>query len=390
MRWIKFLLVVWLTVFFNFGFAQQSGKFRFTIGMGTSESNKFPVYYFEPSRRIQKNVILGARFELHNVPNVEELFSYTFASHYYFPSTYIMNKSVRFFAGLGFGCYSAANRATVISYTANGPLHTYVEGVDGVRGGFYPRVGLEFNRFAFSFEYNFIYRREVRTNYFLYSSTGLQTWSTPYVFNTANYASFKLSYYLGARTNDDFKKVEYDGQNFRKLRLGFGLGYADLHASDGQSTKGAIVLYAEPSYRIRNEMAIGIRLELVGSSTYKVSSQGITGQYYFSNRNFRPFAGVGLSLFQSRFSDSNYVTYLKYYSSDEQMAIGIYPRIGFDAGHFSCTIDWNFVSPAPATINNFDILNGINNQSYRGFVNGSYLSIKGGVFIGGGRKKVRL
>jgi hypothetical protein len=137
-------------------------------------------------------------------------------------------------------------------------------------------------------------------------------------------------------------------------------------------------------------MAIGIRLELVGSSTYKVSSQGITGQYYFSNRNFCPFAGVGLSLFQSRFSDSNYVTYLKYYSSDEQMAIGIYPRIGFDAGHFSCTIDWNFVSPAPATINNFDILNGINNQSYRGFVNGSYLSIKGGVFIGGGRKKIRL
>jgi hypothetical protein len=358
--------------------------------MGTSESNKFPVYYFEPSRRIQKNVILGARFELHNVPNVEELFSYTFASHYYFPSTHIMNESVRFFAGLGFGCYSAANRATVISYTANGPLHTYVEGVDGVRGGFYPPVGLEFNRFAFSFEYNFIYRREVRTNYFLYSSTGLRTWSTPYVFNTDNYASFKLSYYLGARTDEDFKKIEYDGQNFRKLRLGLGLGYADLHTSDGQSTKGAIVLYAEPFYRIRNEMAIGIRLELVGSSTYKVSSQGITGQYYFSNRNFRPFAGVGLSLFQSRFSDSNYVTYLKYYSSDEQMAIGIYPRIGFDAGHFSCTIDWNFVSPAPATINNFDILNGINNQSYRGFVNGSYLSIKGGVFIGGGRKKVRL
>ncbi|MCX8492580.1 MAG: hypothetical protein ORN54_16095 [Cyclobacteriaceae bacterium] len=43
------------------------------------------------------------------------------------------------------------------------------------------------------------------------------------------------------------------------------------------------------------------------------------------------------------------------------MAIGIYPRVGFDVGHFSCTIDWNFVSPARATINNVDILNGINN-----------------------------
>ena len=37
---------------------------------------------------------------------------------------------------------------------------------------------------------------------------------------------------------------------------------------------------------------------------------------------------------------------------------------------------------------NFDILNGINNQSYEGYINSSYLSIKGGVFIGGGRKKI--
>ncbi|MFM7428327.1 MAG: hypothetical protein ACKO1F_00325 [Flammeovirgaceae bacterium] len=41
------------------------------------------------------------RFELHNVPGVEELLSYSLAGHYYFSPARIMNIPVRFFAGSG-------------------------------------------------------------------------------------------------------------------------------------------------------------------------------------------------------------------------------------------------------------------------------------------------
>lgn len=369
------------------GLAQDYHKFRFNVGVGTTAQSNFSVYCFEPSLRIHKKIILGVRFELHNIPDDEQRLSYTLTGQYYFPATHVMGKKLQFFAGLGAGIYSVANRSIVISYSPSGQLHTYREGIDGSRGGFYPRLGFEINRLTFAFEYNLIYRREVSTSYFLYGSSGLQTWSTPYVFNSANYAAFKIGYFFGGGVNKNPKIVKYDGRNFHKIRLGLVLGYADLHTNDGRSPTDAVVLYAEPSYRIRNDIAIGFRLELISNSTYKATSQGFTGQYYFSNRNFRPFAGVGLSLFQSRFSESDYSTYYKYYSSNEQVAIGIYPRIGFDAGHFSCTIDWNFISPARATINNQYILTGVN-QSYEGQINSSYLSIKGGVFIGGGRKKI--
>ncbi|MFM7431127.1 MAG: hypothetical protein ACKO1F_14685 [Flammeovirgaceae bacterium] len=100
-------LKIWLAIAFvsicKPVLAQELGKFRFTAGVGVSEGNKFSVYYFEPSRRIQKNIFLGARFELLNVPGVEELLSYSLAGHYYFPLTHVMNRPVRFFAGLGFG-----------------------------------------------------------------------------------------------------------------------------------------------------------------------------------------------------------------------------------------------------------------------------------------------
>jgi hypothetical protein len=297
-----------------------------------------------------------------------------------------MNKKLRFFAGVGLGIFSAINKDTVISATPNGVLFQYKEGIAGARGGFYPRIGFELNRFTFTFEYNLIYRREIRTTYFLRSATGLQTWSTPLALNSDNYASFKIGYFFGGGKKAHVKIVEFDKQNFRKIRVGFGLGYADSRTNNGYSTTDAVVLYVEPSYRIRNHISLGVRIERLVNSSFQVNSYGVNGQYYFSNRNFRPFAGVGLSVFRPSFHVRNFPTpYNKYYSSNEKPALGFYPRAGFDAGHFTLTIDWNWIASASATINNFDILNGIN-QSYSGQIDTNYLSIKAGLFIGGGRK----
>jgi hypothetical protein len=384
----RFWLILLSLFISNAGLAQEYHKFRFGAGFGGTEQRNLSIWYAEPSLYINDKISLGLRLESYLRPNVEQCFSYTLSSQFYFANKILMNKKLRFFAGVGLGIFSAINKDTIISATPNGVLFQYKEGIAGARGGFYPRIGFELNRFTFTFEYNLIYRREIRTTYFLRSATGLQTWSTPLALNSDNYASFKIGYFFGGGKKAHVKIVEFDKQNFRKIRVGFGLGYADSRTNNGYSTTGAVVLYVEPSYRIRNHISLGVRIERLVNSSFQVNSYGVNGQYYFSNRNFRTFAGVGLSVFRSSFYVRNFPSpYFEYYSSGENPTLGIYPRAGFDAGHFTLTIDWNLIGSAGATINNFDILNGIN-QTYSSQIETNYLSIKAGVFIGGGRKVV--
>lgn len=370
------------------GHAQEYHRFRFGIGFGNSDFNGISVRYFEPSYQIGKNIALGLQFESRIKPHIEECISYTLNGQYYFTDKYVMRNKPRFFVGLGFGIFSAANRDTAIRVTSNGVLYSFKQGVDGARAGFYPRVGFELNRFTFTLEYNFIYRQHIHTTYFLQTPTQLQTWVTPYTYVSDNYSSFKIGYFFGGGQKKQTQIVEYDKQNFKKIRLGFGLGYAGLHRDNGTSVFDGLILFIEPSYRLRNNILIGARLEEGINSTYDIKSFGFLGQYYFSNRKLRPFAGFGLSLFHSSFSINNYLNaYNNYYSSDEETVLGFYPRIGIDIGHLSITMDWNIAASAKVTINNLDILNG-SSQSYIGYINNNYLSIKAGMFIGGGRKKI--
>ncbi len=162
-------------------------------------------------------------------------------------------------------------------------------------------------------------------------------------------------------------------QEFRKLRGSIAFG-----ASDG------FIACLEPGYRISDKILAGIRIEgKAFFATKETGSYGINGQYYISNKNFRPFVGLGLSLYHTGIVGDGFYGYS---SRNEETVMGFYPRTGFDLGHFSLTIDWNVVANAKATIDPPISQGG---SSYTGYINGNYLSVKVGFFIGGGRKKLK-
>ena len=88
-----------------------------------------------------------------------------------------------------------------------------------------------------------------------------------------------------------------------------------------------------------------------------------TGDYYFSNKNFRPFLGAGAGIFVIANVDStNYNSNTNSIPTTSQF--GFMVRGGFEAGHLRLGIEYNFVGNSA-----------------------SYLGVKVGVCIGGGRKK---
>jgi outer membrane protein W len=170
-------------------------------------------------------------------------------------------------------------------------------------------------------------------------------------------------------------------QEFKKFKVGIGGGYA---SPSGSGSKGGILFYLEPAYRITDAIQVGLRMESAivargfsSSSTLgdgdlelkAIGSYTLNGQYYFSNNTFRPFVGAGFgiySLASSKLEDSNSVTDASIASESK---FGFYPRIGFDVRHFTLSIDYNIVS-----------------SSLAGQLKNSYLGIRIGGFFGGGRK----
>ncbi len=168
-------------------------------------------------------------------------------------------------------------------------------------------------------------------------------------------------------------------QEYKSFRVGTGLGYA---MASGKGAKGGVLFYLEPGYRVNDQILANLRMEgaVVGrgyvnesTSTASVSvaalgSYTLNGQYYFNNNNFRPFAGLGFGLYSLAAAS---VTAGTTGGSSTAVAaankIGFYPRVGFDAGHFTLSLDYNLV---PET-------SGIKN---------SYIGIRFGGFFGGGRK----
>jgi hypothetical protein len=174
-------------------------------------------------------------------------------------------------------------------------------------------------------------------------------------------------------------------QEFKKLRLGIGSGYTQGSSGYNDNSSNGMLLYLEPSYRINDRVSLGVRFESAFGSLFgfasgvTVASYGINGQYYFSNNNFRPFAGIGLGFYHPMLTGD---AFYGYNSRLEETVLGFYPRAGFDWKHLSFTIDWNIASASKATIfpPRFQ-------GSYDDYLSSNYLSLKLGITIGGGRKK---
>jgi outer membrane protein W len=120
--------------------------------------------------------------------------------------------------------------------------------------------------------------------------------------------------------------------------------------------------------------------EDVNTSSLDVSFAGsntLFGQYYFNNNNFRPFVGVGFGLFNVASASVSSANGGEVYEAIDESKFGFYPRVGFDAGHFTLSLDYNLVgaSTSKSTSSN----NTIESKN-------SYIGIRLGGFFGGGRK----
>ena len=160
-----------------------------------------------------------------------------------------------------------------------------------------------------------------------------------------------------------------DENTFKKLKVDVSLGYA---IPQGSGTKGGAIFVIEPKYAVLQEVSVGLRMEGAAlanidasGNTGKVTVLGsylATGDYYFTSNKFRPFAGVGAGLYQSASASitSDYSTVVTPTTSQ----FGFMARAGFEYGHLRLGVEYNVLKK-----------------------NQSYLGLKFGVCIGGGRKE---
>ena len=174
--------------------------------------------------------------------------------------------------------------------------------------------------------------------------------------------------------------VKAQSQDFHSFKFDIGLGFAS--PSNGSGTQGGATFTLQPHYRFSDGFALGFRMEAAAIG-YKDNSTGnvkvsalasgcLSGEFYLSNKGFRPFIGAGIGEFDQETgtgninnnnnSDNNNNGGVKL--SGRTTNFGGYPVLGFEAGHFRMSVEYDF------TGNSND-----------------YVAIKIGSFFGGGRKK---
>jgi outer membrane protein X len=158
---------------------------------------------------------------------------------------------------------------------------------------------------------------------------------------------------------------------FKKFKVDVSLGYASPQVS-GPGTKAGVLFAIEPKYAVMNDLSVGIRMEAaVMANLDKNGSSGnakanysyiATGDYYFSEKKFRPFLGAGAGIYTFASVDLN-SNISGVNSIPVSSKFGFMTRAGFEYGHLRVGAEYNFVGDKMG-----------------------YLGLKIGVVIGGGRK----
>lgn len=164
-------------------------------------------------------------------------------------------------------------------------------------------------------------------------------------------------------------------QTYKPIKVDVSLGYA-IPANGGEGVNGGLTFTIEPHYRLSDEIAVGLRFE--GAALARVndtggedsdaevsllSSYSVTGDYYLGSTGFRPFVGAGMGFFKSASItlDSESINELNG-TIPGSTSFGFFPRVGFEAGHFRMSGEYNIVKDS------------------------GYLAFKVGFFLGGGKR----
>ncbi len=99
---------------------------------------------------------------------------------------------------------------------------------------------------------------------------------------------------------------------FKKFKTDVSIGYA---MPKGEKVDGGALFAIEPKYAILDQINVGLRLEIAvtanvdaGGEEFDATANGsyiLTGDYYFSNNKFRPFAGIGGGYYTTAVADEN-------------------------------------------------------------------------------------
>ncbi|GHT18190.1 hypothetical protein AGMMS4956_21650 [Bacteroidia bacterium] len=145
------------------------------------------------------------------------------------------------------------------------------------------------------------------------------------------------------------------------------MGYA-VPFADGYDA--GLLFYLEPKYEVVPQIAVGLRWEgaLFAGATEGVSvsmSSGYyaTGDYYFTNSRFRPFAGVGLGAYST--GSASVTINDQTIKGDKETTFGALIRAGFDVSHFRLSASYNLATTKEMF---------------------HFVSISLGFYIGGGKK----
>ena len=174
---------------------------------------------------------------------------------------------------------------------------------------------------------------------------------------------------------------------FKPFKVDIAFGAA---VPQGTGSSAGVLIAIEPKYAVMDQVSVGLRMEAAitargfsdnsgNSASGKVSvnaSYLLTGDYYFTNEVFRPFAGAGVGLFSfaSASFDNNTTTTVAGASKFGGMI-----RAGFEVAHFRLGVEYNLIGKTDAVVST-----GGSSTTTVSSKN-SYLGIKLGFFIGGGR-----
>jgi outer membrane protein X len=173
---------------------------------------------------------------------------------------------------------------------------------------------------------------------------------------------------------------------YKPFKVDLSAGYA---IPGGKGAKGGILFAAEPKYAVIPNLSVGLRFEVAVMARGTADDQGnisevdvkaagsylATGDYYFTENTARPFLGAGVGIFSlaSASADQNTA------SGGAGSKFGGMVRGGVEISHFRLGLEYNIV---PST--NVTIVDGGGNTT-TGKAKNSYIGIKIGAVIGGGR-----
>lgn len=164
---------------------------------------------------------------------------------------------------------------------------------------------------------------------------------------------------------------------YRPIKMDVGLLLGEVN----EHNVGLIAPYIEPKYNINNNITVGMRFEYIfyskenfidfdPNNPYRSDfdadgwtfSSVLTGDYYFNDDFLRPFVGIGAGVYYMYNAKEN--SYLNF--NEHILSFGYVPRVGFNMGQFRVSCEYNFIISETTDL--------------------SYLSLKLGYEIGGGKK----